>query len=619
MAGTIDVTASVPQIEDTASPLFWPYETSEAALRLAYLARAAMPEGAGKPGIVWMGGFKSDMRSTKAARLDALAAASGRACLRYDYSGHGESDGKFEDGTIGQWAAQSLAIFRAQTHGPQIVAAALGLALATVVLPVVPMLGAAPAYARGPESLADLADQVSDAVVNISAATMVTDKRAQNMPNLPQGTPFDDLFEEFFKRRKQGGNGGNGGGGDNDEGPRQRRSSSLGSGFVVDASGIIITNNHVIADANEITVIFTDGQKLKAEIIGKDAKVDVAVLRVKPEKPLKAVKFGDSEKARVGDWVMAVGNPFGLGGTVTAGIVSARNRNIDSGPYDNYIQTDAAINKGNSGGPLFNMAGEVIGINTAILSPSGGSIGIGFATPAATVMPVIDQLQKFGEARRGWLGVRIQNVDDGIAESLNLGKARGALVAGIDDKGPAKPAGLKAGDVIVKFDGKDIKESRDLPKIVASMPVGKEVPVTVMRDGKEQTLNVTLGRLPEDPQQASLQTGEGKNGPAAPGKSVVQRALGMEFSKLDADARKRYDIKDSVKGVVITQVSPNSPAADKGIKEGDVVVEINQEPVAAPADVTAKTKALKDAGKKTALFLVANQAGEVRFVALGLE
>ena len=499
------------------------------------------------------------------------------------------------------------------------VAAALGLALATVVLPVVPMLGAAPAYARGPESLADLADQVSDAVVNISAATMVTDKRAQNMPNLPQGTPFDDLFEEFFKRRKQGGNGGHGGGGDNDEGPRQRRSSSLGSGFVVDASGIIITNNHVIADANEITVIFTDGQKLKAEIIGKDAKVDVAVLRVKPEKPLKAVKFGDSEKARVGDWVMAVGNPFGLGGTVTAGIVSARNRNIDSGPYDNYIQTDAAINKGNSGGPLFNMAGEVIGINTAILSPSGGSIGIGFATPAATVMPVIDQLQKFGEARRGWLGVRIQNVDDGIAESLNLGKARGALVAGIDDKGPAKPAGLKAGDVIVKFDGKDIKESRDLPKIVASMPVGKEVPVTVMRDGKEQTLNVTLGRLPEDPQQASLQTGEGKNGPAAPGKSVVQRALGMEFSKLDADARKRYDIKDSVKGVVITQVSPNSPAADKGIKEGDVVVEINQEPVAAPADVTAKTKALKDAGKKTALFLVANQAGEVRFVALGLE
>ena len=360
-------------------------------------------------------------------------------------------------------------------------AVALGFAIAPALAP----LALSPAFAKGPDSLADLASAVSDAVVNISASQTVEDKRAA-APNLPQGTPFDDLFEEFFRRRGQGGD-------NNAPGtpPRQRRSNSLGSGFVIDSSGIVITNNHVIADANEVTVIFTDGQRLKAEVLGKDSKVDIAVLRVKPEKPLKAVKFGDSEKSRVGDWVMAVGNPFGLGGTVTAGIVSARNRNIDSGPYDNYIQTDAAINKGNSGGPLFNMAGEVIGINTAILSPSGGSIGIGFATPAATVMPVIDQLQKFGEARRGWLGVRIQNVDDGIAESLNLGKARGALVAGIDDKGPAKPAGIKAGDVIVKFDGKDIKESRDLPKIVASMPVGKEVPVTVMRDGKEQTLNVT--------------------------------------------------------------------------------------------------------------------------------
>jgi serine protease Do len=264
------------------------------------------------------------------------------------------------------------------------------------------------------------------------------------------------------------------------------------------------------------------------------------------------------------------------------------------------------------------MAGEVIGINTAILSPSGGSIGIGFATPAATVLPVIDQLEKFGETRRGWLGVRIQNVDDGIAESLNLGAPRGALIAGIDDKGPAKPAGLKPGDVIVKFDGRDIKESRDLPKIVASMAVGKEVPVTVVRDGKEQVLTVTLGRLPED-QQASLSTGEGKSGPAAPGKSVVQRALGMEFARLDADARKRYDIKDNVKGVVVTQVSPGSAAAEKGIKEGEVIVEINQEAIAQPVEIASKTKALKEAGKKSALFLVANPAGEVRFIALTLE
>ncbi|MBI5012537.1 MAG: trypsin-like peptidase domain-containing protein, partial [Methylocystis sp.] len=264
----------------------------------------------------------------------------------------------------------------------------------------------APAQAKGPDSLSELSTQVSDAVVNISATTVDAKRSARNDgPNLPPGVgpgaPFDDLFEEFFRRRGQG----------MPEMPRQRRSSSLGSGFVIDPSGIVITNNHVIADANEVTVILNDGQKLKAEVLGKDQKVDVAVLKVKPEKPLKAVKFGDSDKAKVGDWVLAVGNPFGLGGSVTAGIVSARNRNIDSGPYDNYIQTDASINKGNSGGPLFNMDGEVIGINTAILSPSGGSVGIGFATPANTVEPVIEQLQAFGETRRGWLGVRIQNID----------------------------------------------------------------------------------------------------------------------------------------------------------------------------------------------------------------
>ena len=299
-----------------------------------------------------------------------------------------------------------------------ILACALGLSLG-----VLPSAYVASALAKGPDSLADLSDQVSDAVVNISATQTLEDKHASAAPQLEPGTPFDDLFEEFFRRRQQGGGGS--GGGNNDTPlprPHERKSNSLGSGFVIDPSGIVITNNHVIADANDVTVIFTDGQKLKAQIVGKDSKVDVAVLRVKPEKPLKSVKFGDSEKMRVGDWVLAVGNPFGLGGTVTAGIVSAHHRNIESGPYDNYIQTDAAINKGNSGGPLFNMDGEVIGINTAILSPSGGSIGIGFATPAATVMPVIDQLEKFGETRRGWLGVRIQNVDESIAESLNLGR-----------------------------------------------------------------------------------------------------------------------------------------------------------------------------------------------------
>ena len=466
------------------------------------------------------------------------------------------------------------------------------------------------------ESLADLAASVTDAVVNISAAQVVEQKQAGSMPKLPPGTPFDDLFEEFFKRQLQrhGGQGGgdNGGG---DDLPHSRRANSLGSGFIVDPSGIVITNNHVIEGANEVTVILTDGTKLKAEIIGKDTKIDVAVLKVKSDHPLKFVPFGDSDKMRVGDAVMAVGNPFGLGGTVTAGIVSARNRNIDSGPYDNYIQTDASINKGNSGGPLFDMAGEVIGINTAILSPSGGSIGIGFATPSNTVLPVIDQLRQFHEVRRGWLGVRIQSVDEGIAESLGLGTARGALVAGVDDKGPAKPAGIKAGDVIVKFDGKDVKESRDLPTIVAATPVGKDVQVGIVRDGKDQELTVKLGRLEDTEKQAALEKGQ----PDAAPKGAVQSALGMELSQLSDDIRKKFSIKDTVKGVAVTAVDPNSPANDKAIKPGDVLVEINQNAVTDPADVALKIKAIKDSGKKTALLLVSNGQGEVRYIALALE
>jgi serine protease Do len=329
---------------------------------------------------------------------------------------------------------------------------------------------------------------------------------------------------------------------------------------------------------------------------------------------LKTVKFGDSDKMRVGDAVMAVGNPFGLGETVTAGIVSARNRNIESGPYDNFIQTDASINKGNSGGPLFNMAGEVIGINTAILSPSGGSIGIGFATPAATVVPVIAQLEEFHETRRGWLGVRIQNVDDSIAESLGLGTARGALVAGIDDRGPAKPAGLQSGDVIVKFDNHDIKESRDLPKLVASMPVGKEVEVVIIRKGQEITKTVKLGRLEDGEKVAATPNAEDE---AAADKKA--KAFGMELSGLTDDARKNFKIKDSIKGVVVSAVEPNSPAAEKGLQAGDVIEEVNQQAVSAPGEVSKAIDALKKGGKKSALLLVSNGTGDVRFVALSLE
>jgi serine protease Do len=484
-------------------------------------------------------------------------------------------------------------------------ALALALAGGLVAAPFV-VATVSPAFAQAhPTNLADLVDSVAEAVVNISATQTIDEKGAEGaMPDLPKGTPFDDMFEQFFKNH-----------GFNGAPAHPRKSSSLGSGFVVDPSGIVITNNHVVGDANDIVVIFTDGRKLKAKVIGKDAKVDVAVLKVESDKPLKTVKFGDSDKMRVGDGVMAVGNPFGLGETVTAGIISARNRNIESGPYDDFLQTDASINKGNSGGPLFNLVGEVIGINTAILSPSGGSIGIGFATPSASVMPVIDQLEKFGETHRGWLGVRIQPVDDGIAESLGLGTARGALVAGIDEHGPAKPAGLMAGDVIIKFDGKEIKESRDLPRLVASLPVGKEVPVVIMRKGEELTKTVTLGRLEDGEKQMAKADAE-TTAPEA--ESTSAKALGMALAAVSDETRKTFKLKDSIKGVVVSSVEPNSAAAEKGLRAGDVIEEVNQQAVEKPADVSKQIDALKKQGKKSALLLVTNGAGEVRFVALGL-
>src|SRR3954451_6131174 len=484
------------------------------------------------------------------------------------------------------------------------------MAAALIALPAL----STPTFARGPENIADVAEKVIDAVVNISTSQKVEARGGawgggqQAVTQLPPGSPFEGFFEAFFKNRR-------GQGGD-DQAPNRppRRVNSLGSGFIVDAAGVVITNNHVIADADEITVILTDGTRLKAEVVGKDTKTDLAVLRVKPTKPLKAVKFGDSDKVRLGEWVIAIGNPFSLGGSVTAGIVSARNRDINSGPYDNYIQTDAAINRGNSGGPLFNLEGEVIGVNTAIISPSGGSIGIGFAVPSVTAMAVLDQLTQFGETRRGWLGVRIQQVTDEIAESLSVKPPRGALVAGIDEKGPAKPAGIEAGDVIVKFDGKDIREMKDLPKIVGDTPVGKDVPVIVIRKGKEEIKTVRLGRLEDLPQQASVKT----DSPAEE-KSVVQKALGLNLASMTDELRKRFKIKDSVKGVVITAVDANSAAAEKRLNAGDVIVKVTDEEVTNPADVQKRIDQLKKDGKKTALLLVANSDGDVRFVALTLQ
>src|SRR5438094_108777 len=369
----------------------------------------------------------------------------------------------------------------------------------------------APVSEQGPDGIADVAEKVIDAVVNISTSQTVEAKGGGEgrgaMPQLPPGSPFEEFFDDFFKNRR--GPGVNPKGGDRGTDLQPRKTNSLGSGFIVDTSGIVVTNNHVIADADEINVIMNDGTKIKAELIGVDKKTDLAVLKFKPVKPLVAVKFGDSDKLRLGEWVIAIGNPFSLGGTVTAGIVSARNRDINSGPYDSYIQTDAAINRGNSGGPLFNLEGEVIGVNTLIISPSGGSIGIGFAVPSKTATPVIDQVKNFGETRRGWLGVRIQQVTDEIAESLSIKPARGALIAGVEDKGPAKPAGIEPGDVVVKFDGKDIKEMRDLPRVVADTRVGKQVPVVVIRKGKEDTKAVTLGRL-DDGEKVAAADSEAK-------------------------------------------------------------------------------------------------------------
>lgn len=478
-------------------------------------------------------------------------------------------------------------------------------------------------------NIADLAEQVMDAVVNISAQT-TTEQRGRNLPNLPglgPDTPFGDLFEEFFNRRREGQQGENQPPRGQQQQPReaqprepqprdpqQRRGQSAGSGFVIDSSGIVITNNHVIGEANDITVIFADGRRLKAEVVGKDPKIDVAVLRVKSDTPLKAVRFGDSDRARVGEWVMAIGNPFGLGGSVSIGIVSAKNRRIESGPYDNYIQTDAAINRGNSGGPLFNMQGEVIGINTAILSPSGGSVGIGFSVPSALALPVIDQLRQFGETRRGWLGVRIQNVDDATAEALGLGRARGALIAGIDDRGPAKPAGLEAGDVIVQFDGRDVRDSTELPRIVAATPVGKEVDVRIVRKGKEETRKVTLGRLEDGERQQQASLGQQ---PAQPNQvPQTTSVLGMNLAGMNDQLRRRFNLRENVRGVVVTGVDPNSNAADKRLAPGDVILEVGQEPVTSPADVTRRVDQLKRDGRRAALLQVQNAQGEVRFVAV---
>ena len=454
-----------------------------------------------------------------------------------------------------------------------------------------------------PDNIADVAAKVQDAVVNISTSQTVTPSQTVPMPQLPPGSPFEDFFEEFFKNK-------------NEDGKRQRKVSSLGSGFVIDSSGIVITNNHVIAEADEIIVNFADGTKLKAEVIGRDTKVDLAVLRVKPKAPLKAVSFGDSDKTRVGEWVMAIGNPFGLGGSVTVGVVSARNRNIESSLYDDFIQTDAAINRGNSGGPLFNLAGEVIGINTAIFSQTGGSIGIGFAIPANTVSPLIKQLRESGEIQRGWIGVSIQPVDEQIAESLGLPAARGALIANVGDNGPASKGGMLAGDVVIRFDGQEVRDMRSLPRIVAGTQINKTVDVIVIRKGTEQTLKLTVQKLQEAENKPKQQTRNEL--PQQQQRVAPNRMLGLELSALSEELRRRYKLKESLRGLIVTAVDPDSNAAEQNIEAGLVVVEVSGEAVTSTAEVQKRVEALKKAGKKSALLLLITPAGEQRFVAVAI-
>ncbi|WP_143534420.1 Do family serine endopeptidase [Roseovarius albus] len=448
-----------------------------------------------------------------------------------------------------------------------------------------------------PESFADLAESISPSVVNITTSTVVADGGPS--PIVPEGSPFEDFFREFRDR--------------NGQGDRPQRTQALGSGFVISEDGFVVTNNHVIQAADEIIIEFYSGEELKAEVIGTDPKTDIALLKVEAEEPLPFVKFGDSDTARVGDWVVAMGNPLGQGFSVSAGIVSARNRAL-SGTYDDYIQTDAAINQGNSGGPLFNLDGEVIGVNTAILSPNGGSIGIGFSMASNVVTRVVDQLQEFGETRRGWLGVRIQDVTEDVAEAIGLEKAAGALVTDVPE-GPASEAGVLSGDVIMSFDGKDVKDTRGLVREVGNSEVGKTVRVVVFRDGKTQTLKITLGRREAAEGTAEEEGADDGEEEVAPTEKTV---LDMELSELNGDLRSQLDLADDAKGLVVRDLDSLSEAYEKGMRAGDLITEAGQQNVTSIQDLEDRISEAKDAGRKSILLLV-RRGGDPRFVALSLE
>ncbi|MEC7361111.1 MAG: DegQ family serine endoprotease [Pseudomonadota bacterium] len=443
-----------------------------------------------------------------------------------------------------------------------------------------------------PESFADQVERLSPAVVNISTTTIVNGGPNMDMPQVPPGSPFEDFFKNF---------------GDND---RKRRASSLGSGFIIDDAGIVVTNFHVIENAEEITVTLSDETVFSAEVLGQDQKTDIAVLKIDPgDTELTAVPFGDSDSLRVGDWVLAIGNPFGLGGTVTAGIVSARGRDIGNGPYDDFIQTDASINRGNSGGPLFNVEGEVIGINTAIFSQTGGSVGIGFAISSNLAKRVTTQLAEYGTTRRGWLGVFIQEVTPDIAESLGLDEATGALVSTVNESSPAQAAGLEPGDVIISFDGKAIEKMRDLPRIVAETEIGATVAVELIRNGSRMSVDVTLGEL----EKAEL---VGIVGEESQGDDESFEKLGFSVDNLNAELAAELGLDENMRGVVVTEVEEGSPALDKGLQPGDVIKRFGQRRVENAADLAKSVAETLESGRAGVLLLVESE-GRERFIQIG--
>ena len=447
-----------------------------------------------------------------------------------------------------------------------------------------------------PESFADLAEKLSPSVVNISTTTVI-EQKSREMPSFPPGSPFEDFFKQFEK-----------------PGGKKRKAQSLGSGFIIDKSGYIITNNHVIDNAEKIMVILYDDTSFEATVVGKDPKTDVALLKINPKKTkLSAVKFGDSNKLRVGDWVMAIGNPFGFGGTVTAGIVSARGRNL-SGSYDDYIQTDASINRGNSGGPLFDMNGNVVGINTAIFSQSGGSVGIGFAVSSNLAKQVTDQLKQYGRTKRGWLGVLIQEISKEIADSLGMKSVKGALVSSATEGGPAQKAGVKTGDVILKFNGIDIDTMKELPKVVAGTPVGKSVPLVILRNGKTITLNVVLGEL-ELAEKENLITKSSGNKKS---KSKTFEKLGFVAEELSKSNIEKFKLKKIKAGIIISSVKEGSVAQEAGLLPGMVIVRVGQIEV---NSIDVIEDAIKNAikQKRKAILLLVKVESGTRFVALELK